>query len=152
MDIYKKLDELGIKLTATPTVMGLYLPVNIVGNMAYVSGQSPMTDGKITCSGLVGKDVSIEQAQEAAHLIAVNTLSLLHEHVGDLNKIKSVVKVLGFVASATGFNEQPSVINAFSKMMIDVFGEAGRHARSAVGTNELPKGISVEIESIFELK
>ena len=152
MDIYQKLDELGIKLTATPAVMGLYVPVKIVGNLAYISGQSPMADGKLTCTGSVGKDVSIEQAQEAARLIAVNTLSLLHEQLGDLNKVKSVVKVLGFVASAEGFNEQPSVINAFSQVMIDVFGEAGRHARSAVGTNELPKGISVEIETIFELK
>jgi len=75
----------------------------------------------------------------------------LHEHIGDLNKIKSVVKVLGFVASAEDFNEQPSVINGFSEVLVDVFGESGRHARSAVGTNELPLNISVEIESIFEL-
>ena len=75
----------------------------------------------------------------------------MHEHIGDLNKIKSVVKVLGFVASAEDFNEQPSVINGFSEVLVDVFGESGRHARSAVGTNELPLNISVEIESIFEL-
>ena len=131
--------------------MGLYAPVKIVGNMAYVSGQGPLVDGKIICTGKVGKDVTIEQAQAAARQIAVNTLALLHEFVGDLNKIKSSVKVLGFVSSAAGFSQQPEVINAFSQVFLDVFGENGRHARSAVGTNELPMDISVEIESVFEL-
>ena len=151
MDIYKRLEVLDIKLTQTPKAMGLYVPVKVVGNMAYVSGQSPMADGKFTCTGKVGKDVTIEQAQEAARLIAINTLTLLHESIGDLNKVRNVVKVLGFVASAEGFNEQPTVINAFSQVFVDVFGENGRHARSAVGTNELPLNISVEIESIFEI-
>jgi len=151
MDIYKRLEELGIKLTQTPKAMGLYVPVKVVGNMAYVSGQGPLADGKLTCTGKVGKDVTIEQAQEAARLVAINTLTLLHESIGDLNKVRNVVKVLGFVASAEGFNEQPTVINAFSQVFVDVFGENGRHARSAVGTNELPLNISVEIESIFEI-
>ena len=151
MDIYKRLEELDIKLTQTPKAMGLYVPVKVVGNMAYVSGQSPIAGGKFTCTGKVGKDVTIEQAQDAARLIAINTLTLLHESIGDLNKVKNVVKVLGFVASAEGFNEQPTVINAFSQVFVDVFWENGRHARSAVGTNELPLNISVEIESIFEI-
>jgi len=152
MDIYKRLKELNIELPEPAKVMGLYVPVKITGNMAYVSGQGPLADGKLICTGKVGKDVGIEQAQAAARQIAVNTLAALHEHIGDLNKIKSVVKVLGFVASAEGFNEQPAVINAFSQVFVDVFGENGRHARSAVGTNELPSDISVEIESIFELE
>ena len=151
MDIYQKLKELKIELPQGPQALASYVPVKIVGNMAYVSGQVPLSGGKFTCTGLVGKDVTIEQAQAAARLVAVNTLAQLHEHVGDLNKIKSVVKVLGFVASAEGFNEQPNVINAFSQVFVDVFGENGRHARSAVGTNELPMDISVEIESVFEL-
>ena len=151
MDTYQKLQELNIELPPVPEAMGLYLPVKISGNMAYVSGQGPLANGKVTCTGKVGKDVSIEQAQAAAKQIAVNTLALLHEYLGNLNKIKSIVKVLGFVASAEGFNEQPTVINAFSKIFIDIFGENGRHARSAIGTNELPMDISVEIESIFEL-
>ena len=150
-NIYEKLKALNIELPPPPKAMGLYLPVKIVGNMAYVSGQGPLANGKLTCTGKVGKDVTTEQAQTAARQIALNTLALLHEYVGDLNKIKSVVKVLGFVASAEGFNEQPIVINAFSQVFVDVFGESGRHARSAVGTNELPMDISVEIESIFEI-
>jgi len=151
MDIYEKLKELKIELPEAAKVMGLYVPVKIAGNMAYVSGQGPLVDGKLICTGKVGKDISIEQAQAAARQIAVNTLAALHEYTGDLNKIKSVVKVLGFVASAEGFNAQPTVINAFSQVFVDIFGENGRHARSAVGTNELPLDISVEIESVFEL-
>ena len=151
MDIYKRLGELNIELPQPAKVMGLYVPVKIAGGLAFVSGQGPLSDGRLTCTGKVGGSVSIEQAQAAARLIAINTLAALHEYVGDLNKIKSVVKVLGFVASAEGFNEQPAVINAFSQVFIDVFGESGRHARSAVGTNELPSDISVEIESVFEI-
>ena len=151
MDFYKRLNELGIELTQPAKAMGLYVPVKITGNLAYVSGQGPLVDGKITCTGKVGKDVTLEQAQAASRQIAINTLAALHVYVGDLNKVKSVVKVLGFVASAEGFNEQPSVINAFSQVFADVFGENGRHARSAVGANELPSNITVEIESIFEI-
>ena len=149
MDVYKKLKELGIELPQVPKAMGLYAPVKVVGNMAYVSGQGPLKDGKVMCTGKVGRDVTVEQAQAAARQIAINTLAALNEYIDDLNKIKSVVKVLGFVASAEGFNDQPMVINAFSQIFLDVFGEDGRHARSAVGTNELPMNISVEIESIF---
>jgi len=152
MDIYEKLKTLNIELSPVPKAMGLYAPVKIVGNMAYVSGQGPLKDGKVMCTGKVGRDVTIEQAQAAARQIAINTLAALHEYVGDLNKIKSVVKVLGFVASAEGFNDQPMVINAFSQVFLDVFGEDGRHARSAVGTNELPMNISVEIESAFYIE
>ena len=152
MDIYEKLKELGINLPQTTKVMGLYVPVKIIGNMAYVSGQGPLIDGKSICTGKVGTDVTIEEAQAAARQVAINTLAALHEYVGDLNKIKSVVKVLGFVASADGFTEQPLVMNGFSQLFIDVFGENGRHARSAIGTNELPSGISVEIESSFYIE
>ena len=151
MDIYERLKESGIVLPQAAKAMGLYVPVKITGNLAYVSGQGPMVDGKPVCTGKVGRDVSLEQAQAAAKQIALNTIALLHEYTGDLNRVKSVVKVLGFVASAPGFGEQPAVINAYSQALIDVFGENGRHARSAIGANELPLDISVEIESIFEL-
>jgi len=152
MDIYARLRELNIELPQTAKAMGLYIPVKIVGNMAYVSGQGPLVDGKLTCTGKVGTEVTIEQAQAAARQIAINTLAALHEYVGDLNRIKSVVKVLGFVASADGFGDQPKVMNGFSQVFIDVFGENGRHARSAIGTNELPSNISVEIESAFYIE
>jgi enamine deaminase RidA (YjgF/YER057c/UK114 family) len=152
MDIYKKLKELSLELPKSSKALAMYVPVKIVGNMAYVSGQVPIKDGKLTCTGKVGGTVTIEQAQEAAKQIGLNTFAALHEYVGDLNKIKSAVKVTGFVASADGFNEQPTVINAFSQMLVDVLGERGVHTRSAVGTNELPLDVAVEIESIFEIE
>jgi len=151
MDAYQRLKELGIELPQAPEARALFIPVKIVGNMAYVSGHGPSIDGKYICTGKVGKDVTIEQANKAASLVAINTLAALHKSLGDLNMIKSVVKVLGFVASAEGFNEQPIVINGFSQVLIDVFGENGKHARSAIGVSELPMGMSVEVESVFEL-
>lgn len=151
MGVYERLNELGIKLPAPPPIGGLYVPVKVVGNIAFVSGHGPTIDGKPVMTGKVGSGLTIGQGQEAARLVALNILATLHEYLGDLNRIKSVVKLLGLVASADGFNEQPSVINAASQIFIDIFGEAGWHARSAMGTNELPGGIPVEIEMIFEL-
>ena len=151
MDIYQRLKELNIVLPEAPGAKASYVPVKMVGNIAYLSGQGAFLDGKLLNTGKVGKDITVKQAQEAARQTAINILATLHEFLGDLNKVKSVVKLLGFVACADGFNEQPSVINAASELFIDVFGENGRHARSAVGTNELPLGMSVEIESVFEI-
>ena len=151
MDVYTRLRELDIELPQPSKALAMYVPVKIVGNMAYVSGQTPILNGEFICTGKVGRDVTVEQAQAAARQIAINTLAALHEHVGDLNRIRNAVKVLGFVASAEGFGGQPAVINAFSQVIVDVFGERGAHARSAVGTNELPMNVSVEIESIFEI-
>jgi enamine deaminase RidA (YjgF/YER057c/UK114 family) len=152
MDIYKRLNELGIVLPAPPPRGGLYTPVRIAAGLAFVSGQGPIVDGKPLMTGKLGAGITIEQGQEAARLTAINTLAVLHDTLGDLNRIKGVVKLLALVASAEGFDQQPAVINAASQVFIDVFGEAGWHARSAMGTNELPGGIPVEIESIFELK
>ena len=151
MDIYQKLKDLAIELPAASKALALYVPVKIVGNMAYLSGHGPMINGELMFTGKVGSDVSVEQAQAAARQTAINILAALHEATGDLNRVKSVVKVLGFVASADGFNQQPAVMNAASEVFIEVFGENGRHARSAIGTNELPIGMPVEIECIFEL-
>jgi len=151
MDIYKRLSELNIELPNAPGAKASYVPVKVVGNIAYLSGQGAFLDGKLIFTGRVGRDVTLEQAQTAARQTAVNILATLHEFLGDLNKVKSVVKLLGFVASADGFNDQPLVINAASELFVEIFGENGRHARSAIGTNELPMGMSVEIESIFEL-
>ncbi|MCL2023087.1 MAG: RidA family protein [Oscillospiraceae bacterium] len=151
MDVYAKLEELGVELPAAGKVLGLYAPVKLAGGLAYVSGQAPMVDGKLMFTGKVSAG-NMAQAQAAARQIAINTLALLHEELGDLNKIKSLVKVMAFVASERGFNEQPAVVNAYSQVFIDVFGENGRAARSAVGTNELPLDMPVEIEAIFEVK
>jgi len=153
MDVYAKLKEMGLSLPALPEALGIYKPVKQVGNMLYVSGQGPMENGVPVVCGKVGAERTIEEGQKAAHLCALNALSNLENYLGDLNKIKSLVKTLGFVASAPNFNEQPKVINGASALLRDLFGEdAGVGARSAVGTNELPMNISVEIEFIFEIK
>jgi enamine deaminase RidA (YjgF/YER057c/UK114 family) len=152
MDAYENLKKLGLSLPAPPPVGGKYLPVKQIGNLIYTSGQGPITDGKPAFTGKAGKDLSLEDAQQAARLCILNVLSILEAKIGNLNKVKNVVKVLGFVAGAPGFNDQPSVINGGSQLLLDVFGEKGGHARSAIGTNELPGNIPVEIEVIFEVE
>jgi enamine deaminase RidA (YjgF/YER057c/UK114 family) len=152
MDVYEKIKKMGFTLPTPPAVIGKYVPVKQIGKMAYVSGQGPIVDGKPVFTGKLGKELSIDQGQEAARLCIMNTLAVLEAKIGDLNKVANVVKMLGFVASAPGFNDQPAVINGGSQLLIDIFGERGRHARSAIGTNELPGNIPVEIEVIFEIE
>lgn len=149
MNVYDQLMRLEIKLPAPPPIGGLYLPVKQVGSLLYVSGQVASLEGKPMYVGKVGAERTVEEAQLAARLCILNTLSVLENYLGDLNKIVSAVKLLGFVASAPNFNNQPQVINAGSQLLIDIFGEYGKHARSAVGVNELPGNYTVEIESIF---
>jgi len=151
MDVYGKLKELGFSLPVPPLVIGKFVPVKQIGSLAYLSGQGPIMDGKPVFVGKLGKDLTIEQGQEAARLCILNLLSVLEAKIGDLNKVITVVKVLGFVASAPGFNDQPTVINGGSQLLIDIFGERGKHARSAIGVNELPGNIPVEIEVIIEV-
>ena len=152
MDIYKRLEELGVKLPPPPPLAGIFKPVKRVGNLLYVSGQGPTENGIPLVAGKVGKERTIEEGQHAARLCVLNALSNLHEYLGDLNKIKSVVKLLVFVASAEGFGRQPEVANGASQFLVDLFGQdRGRGVRSAIGTNELPGDITVEIEFIFEV-
>jgi enamine deaminase RidA (YjgF/YER057c/UK114 family) len=152
MDAYANLKKLNVVLPELPPLGGLYLRVRRVGNLAFVSGQGPNIGGKPAHIGKVGREVTVEQGQEAAKACALNALAVLEDSLGSLDNVVNVVKVLGFVASAPDFNEQPKVINGCSQFLIDVFGESGRHARSAIGTNELPGNIPVEIEFIFEVK
>jgi enamine deaminase RidA (YjgF/YER057c/UK114 family) len=152
MNPYENLARLGLSLPEPPPLGGLYVPLKRVGNLAYVSGQGPTIKGIPVFTGKVGADLSIEQGQEAARACVLNALSVLHKSIGSLERVKNVVKILGFVASAPGFGEQPKVVNGGSQLLIDVFGEAGRHARSAIGANELPGNIPVEIEFIFEVE
>ena len=152
MDVYEKLKELGFELPAPPPLAGIFKPVKQVGNLLYVSGQGPTEDGIPLVTGKVGAGRTIEDGQRAARICVLNALSVLHKYLGDLNKIKSTVKLLAFVASAPGFNRQPEVINGASQFLVDLFGpERGMGARSAIGTNELPGDITVEIEFIFEV-
>ena len=130
---------------------GLYLPVNQTGNLVYLSGQGSIEKGIPLC-GRVGIDVTVEEAQHAAQVCMLNTFGALETYLGDLNRIKKAVKILGFVAGADDFTEQALVMNGASQVLVDAFGENGRHARSAIGTNNLPLGLTVEVESIFEIE
>jgi enamine deaminase RidA (YjgF/YER057c/UK114 family) len=151
MDAYENLRKLGLELPPPPPPGGLYVPVKQIGNMLYTSGQGPTRDGKPLITGKVGAELSIEEGQRAARLCVLNLLSVLHAYTGDLNRIKNAVKVLALVASAPGFGQQPLVVNGGSQLLIDVFGDRGKHCRSAMGTSELPGNIPVEIEAIFEI-
>jgi enamine deaminase RidA (YjgF/YER057c/UK114 family) len=124
-----------------------------VGNLLFVSGHGPIRDGKATVTGKVGKELSTPQAYQVAREVGLITLATVRANLGSLDRVKRVVKVLGMVASAEGFGEQPWVINGFSDLMVEVFGEAiGKHARSAVGMAELPRGIPVEVEMVMEVE
>ena len=122
-----------------------------MGNCLYVSGQIPRIDGKAAFIGKVGSDLTVEQGQEAARYCVLGALSNLHHFLGDLNKIKGLVKTLGFVQSAEGFIRQPEVINGASALLQEIWGEDGLGARSAIGVYQLPQGVGVEIEFIFEI-
>lgn len=150
-DVYETLKDLGLSLPNPPPRGGIYKPVKQIGNLLYVSGQGATRDGVPAIVGHVGAECTVEQGQEAARLCALNALSVLHAHLGDLNRIKSLVKLLGFVASAPGFSQQPLVMNGASQLFKDLYGEDGVGARSAIGVNELPGGIAVEVEFIFEI-
>lgn len=151
MCVYENLKNLNLELPPLPPRGGIYTPVKRAGNLLFTAGQGCTRNGVPVVKGQAGSGISVEEAQEAARIAALNMLSVLHDYTGDLNKIKSVVKLLGFVASAPGFGDQPKVMNGASELIVKLFGEAGQHARSAIGTNELPGGITVEIEGIFEI-
>lgn len=152
MDIYERLQDLNLTIPLLPPKGGIYKPVKQVGNLLYISGQGPTKEGKPVVDGKIGKDRSLEEGQLAARLCVLNALSYLNEYLGDLNRIKGVVKILAFVASSENFNDQPKVVDAASQLLMDLWGEdLGIGARSAIGVNELPGNISVEIEFIFEI-
>src|SRR5215468_6069211 len=147
---HAKLAELGLALPAVTAPLAAYLPAVQSGDHVYVSGQLPMVDGKLATAGKVGADVAPERAAELARQCALNALAAVDALVG-LERVVKVVKVVGFVASADGFTGQPGVVNGASELLGAVFGEAGRHARSAVGVAELPLGAPVEVDVIVEI-
>ena len=149
-DPISRLTELGLTLPDVVPPVAAYVPAVRSGNHVYVSGQLPMADGKLMATGKVGAEVSAEDAKALAARCALNALAAVHS-VSGLGSVVRVVKVQGFVASAPGFTGQPGVINGASELFGEVFGEAGRHARSAVGVAELPLGAPVEVDVIFEV-
>ena len=145
----QRLAELGIELPAVVPPVAAYVPAKRTGSLVYTAGQLPIVEGKLAAAGKVGVDVNPEQARQLARTCALNALAAVHALVG-LDSVTQVVKVVGFVASAPGFTGQPAVVNGASELFGEVFGEAGRHARSAVGVSELPRNAPVEVEIIVE--
>ncbi len=146
-----RLAELGFTLPQVATPAGSYRPTARTGNLLFTAGQLPFVDGRLPATGKVGAEVSPEDAKEYARLAGLNVRAAIDSAVG-LDAVERVVKIVGFVASAEGFTGQPGVINGVSDLMAEVFGEAGRHARSAVGVAELPLGSPVEVEAIVQVR
>jgi enamine deaminase RidA (YjgF/YER057c/UK114 family) len=151
MRVEAKLGELGLELPPTPRPAANYVGAVQTGNLLYISGHGPTKGGQFAYIGKVGKDLSIEQGYEAARLVALNCLASAKAVLGDLDRVTRVVKILGMVNCSEDFGEQPKVINGASDLLVQLFGDSGRHARSAVGMQALPFGIAVEIEMIFEV-
>ena len=148
----QRLQEIGVSIPDAPTPAANYLPFTRTGNLVFVSGQVPFVDGKLSVTGTVGKDASIEDAQGQAKVCAINLLAQLKVACGgDLDRVVQVVKLGAFVASADDFHSQPVVVNTASDLMVTAFGDSGRHARFAVGSNALPLNCLVEIDGVFEI-
>lgn len=148
----EKLKELGITLPQPTPPVASYIPGVRTGNLVLVSGQIPMKDGAITCAGKIPTDVSIEQAQAAAKQCAIAGLAVAAATAGGVDKIRRIVRLGVFVNSADGFTAQPRVANGASDVMLEIFGEAGKHVRAAVGANELPLNAAVEVEMMVEVE
>lgn len=151
-DIEAHIASLGIELPVVGAPVANYVNTVRTGNLVYTAGKGPKKPDGTYITGKLGADLTIEQGYEAARLTAIQQLAALQAELGDLNKVKRVVKVLGMVNSAPDFADQPKVVNGFSDLMVEVFGEKGKHARSAVGMGALPSNIAVEIEMIVEVE
>lgn len=151
MKIEEKLKELGVELKEVPTPLAAYVPGARAGDLLFISGQLPMVDGELKYKGYVGSDLEVEEAYEGARIAAIHCLNVVKSLVGDLDRVEQIVKVNGYVRSAPGFTQQPGVINGASEFLQEVFGEKGKHARAAVGCNELPLGAAVEVEMVVKV-
>ena len=145
------LTQLGIRLPPVAAPLASYVPVRIYGDLAYVSGQVPIEDGSLLSVGKVGADLTLEDGQAAARRCALQALAALREALGSLDRVKGIVQVTVYVASAPGFTDQPKVANGASDLLVEIFGDEGRHARAAVGVAELPLGAPVEVSVLAKV-
>ena len=150
--IEEKIKELGYVLPEAPKPLAAYIPALKTGNYVYTSGQVPIQKGELKFAGKIGKDLTLEEGQKAAELCVLNALSAIKGIVGDLKKIERIIKVTVFVNSTNGFTDQPKVANGASEFLGKIFGEKGKHVRSAVGVSELPVNSAVELEMVVEVK
>lgn len=152
VDAEANLRKLGINLPKPSAPVANYVNAVRTGNLIFLSGKGPLKDDGKYITGKLGKDLNVEQGYEAARTVGINQLAALKAEIGDLNKVRRIVKVLGMVNSTPDFTDQPKVVNGFSDLMVAVFGERGKHARSAVGMAALPNNIAVEVELIVEVE
>jgi enamine deaminase RidA (YjgF/YER057c/UK114 family) len=149
MTYEEKLTSLGLALPEAPKPVATYVPAVQTGNLLFLSGVLPMRNGQLAFTGKLGRDLTVPEGVEAAKVAILNALAIAKQELGSLDRITRVVKVVGHVASADGFAEQPQVLNGASDLLVAIFGDAGRHARVATGAAELPRGAAVEIEVIL---
>lgn len=146
------LTRLGIVLPAPPKPVATYIPAVQAGRLLFLSGVIPFQDGRLILTGKVGRDLTVEQGYEAARIALLNALAIVRGELGTLDRVARCVRMVGYVASAEGFVQQPAVINGASDLLVEIFGEAGRHARVALGAAELPLNAPVELELIVEVE
>ena len=150
--IEQLINRLGIVLPDAPKPVAAYIPAKQTGNLVFTAGQLPMVTGELISKGLLGQDVEIDEANKAARICTLNALAAIKGVIGDLDRIKQIVRVVGYVASVPTFTQQPAVVNGASELLLEIFGENGKHARSAVGMAVLPLNASVEIELTVEIE
>ncbi|MCE3224460.1 MAG: uncharacterized protein K0S58_2640 [Nitrospira sp.] len=151
MSIETTLKSLGIELPAPPKPVASYVPAVLVGDLLYLSGMLPFRDGQVVITGKLGEGVTVERGAEAAGLALLNALAVVKHELGSLDRVQRIVRVVGHVASATGFVQQPAVINGASDLLVQIFGERGRHARVALGAAELPLHAAIELELLVQV-
>jgi enamine deaminase RidA (YjgF/YER057c/UK114 family) len=150
--VENKLKQMGLNLPEVPKPVAAYIPAKQAGKLVFTAGQLPMVNGELISKGLLGKDVEVEEANKAARICTLNALAAIKGVIGDLDRIRQIVRVVGYVASVPTFTQQSAVVNGASELLLEIFGEAGKHARSAVGMAVLPLNASVEIELTVEVE
>ncbi len=151
MSFEHKLTQLGIELPSPPQPVATYVPAVQAGDLLFLSGVVPFRDGKLALAGKLGADLTVEQGYEAARIALLNALAIVRKELGTLDRVRKVVRMVGHVASADGFVQQPAVVNGASDLLVKIFDDAGRHARVAVGAAELPLNAPVELEIILQV-
>jgi enamine deaminase RidA (YjgF/YER057c/UK114 family) len=150
--VESRLSNLGLTLPGEPKPVATYIPAKQSGKLIFTSGQLPMVNGELICKGLLGQDIEIDEAYKAARICTLNALAAIKGVIGELDQIKQIIRVVGYVASVPAFTQQPAVVNGASELLIEIFGDNGKHARSAVGMAVLPLNASVEIELTVEVE
>jgi enamine deaminase RidA (YjgF/YER057c/UK114 family) len=151
-NVESRIKGLALILPEAPKPVAAYIPAKQTGNLVFTAGQLPMVNGELISKGLLGQDVEVEEANKAARICTLNALAAIKGVIGDLDRIKQIVRVVGYVASVPTFTQQPAVVNGASELLLEIFGENGKHARSAVGMAVLPLNASVEIELTVEIE